>query len=180
MVIILGAEDRTATVGEPVQFRLDRRNAGYAELNVVAISPSGQDLPIEVAGVPGGEEDLIEFRPSVAGRYKLILTHGGQEVPGSPLVYTVHEGKNPTEVSGAGVKECPVGHTAPVVVSSSGSLIYTVEEEDDTPTVFGKGLTLGHVRDVSLFWRESLGWRCREGGPGHCCRRTRRRLGCIL
>merc|ERR1711997_1084674 len=50
-VIILGAEDRTATVGESVQFQLDRKNAGYAELNVVAISPLGQDLPIEVAGV---------------------------------------------------------------------------------------------------------------------------------
>jgi len=123
-VIILGAEDRTATVGEPVQFRLDRRNAGYAELNVVAISPLGQDLPIEVAGVPGGEGDLIEFSPSVAGRYKLSLTYGGEEVPGSPLVYTV--------------------------------------QEDRTPTVFGKGLTLGQVRDVALFKIDGRGL---EGEP---------------
>jgi len=123
-VLILGAEDRTATVGEPVQFRLDRRNAGYAELNVVAISPLGQDLPIEVAGVPGGEGDLIEFSPSVAGRYKLSLTYGGEEVPGSPLVYTV--------------------------------------QEDRTPTVFGKGLTLGQVRDVALFKIDGRGL---EGEP---------------
>jgi len=123
-VIILGAEDRTATVGEPVQFRLDRRNAGYAELNVVAISPLGQDLPIEVAGVPGGEGDLIEFSPSVAGRYKLSLTYGGEEVPGSPLIYTV--------------------------------------QEDRTPTVFGKGLTLGQVRDVALFKIDGRGL---EGEP---------------
>lgn len=123
-VLILGAEDKTATVGEPVQFRLDRRNAGYAELNVVAISPLGQDLPIEVAGVPGGEGDLIEFSPSVAGRYKLSLTYGGEEVPGSPLVYTV--------------------------------------QEDRTPTVFGKGLTLGQVRDVALFKIDGRGL---EGEP---------------
>ena len=123
-VIILGAEDRTATVGEPVQFRLDRKNAGYAELNVVAISPLGQDLPIEVAGVPGGEGDLIEFSPSVAGRYKLSLTYGWEEVPGSPLVYTV--------------------------------------QEDRTPTGFGKGLTLGQVRDVALFKIDGRGL---EGEP---------------
>ena len=47
-VIIVGAEDRSATVGEPVQFQLDRKEAGFAELNVVAVSPLGQDLPIEV------------------------------------------------------------------------------------------------------------------------------------
>ena len=123
-VLILGAEERTATVGDPVQFQLDRRHAGYAELNVVAISPLGQDLPIEVAGVPGGEGDLIEFIPSVAGRYKLTLTYGGEEVPGSPLVYTV--------------------------------------QEDRTPTVFGKGLTLGQVRDVALFKIDGRGL---EGEP---------------
>ena len=123
-VLILGAEDRTATVGEPVQFRLDRKNAGYAELNVVDISLLGQDLPIEVAGVPGGEGDLIEFSPSVAGRYKLSLTYGWEEVPGSPLVYTV--------------------------------------QEDRTPTGFGKGLTLGQVRDVALFKIDGRGL---EGEP---------------
>ena len=123
-VVVVGAEERAATVGDPVQLTLDRRHAGYAELNVVAISPLGQDLPIEVAGVPGGEGDLIEFVPSVAGRYKLTLTYGGEEVPGSPLVYTV--------------------------------------QEDRTPTVFGKGLTLGQVRDVALFKIDGRGL---EGEP---------------
>ena len=63
--------------------------------------------------MPGGEGDLIEFTPSVAGKYKLTLTYGGDEVAGSPLVYTV--------------------------------------QEDRTPTVFGKGLTLGQVSQVALF-----------------------------
>ena len=51
--------------------------------------------------------DLIEFTPGVAGKYKLMMTYGGEEIPGSPLVYTV--------------------------------------QEDRTPTVFGKGLSLGQV-----------------------------------
>ena len=123
-VLIIGAEDRSATVGEPVQFSLERKQAGYAELNVVAISPLGQDLPIEISGVPGGEGDLIEFKPSVAGRYKLSLTYGGEEILGSPLVYTV--------------------------------------QEDRTPTVFGKGLTLGQVRDVCIFKIDGRGL---EGEP---------------
>ena len=123
-MLILDAEDRSATVGEPVQFKLERKHAGYAELNVVAISPLGQDLPIEISGVPGGDGDLIEFKPSVAGKYKLTLTYGGEEIPGSPLVYTV--------------------------------------QEDRTPTVFGKGLTLGQVRDVCSF---KIDGRDMEGEP---------------
>merc|ERR1719445_2522459 len=123
-VLITDADDRSATVGEPVQFKLERKHAGYAELNVVAISPLGQDLPIEISGVPGGDGDLIEFKPSVAGRYKLSLTYGGEEIPGSPLVYTV--------------------------------------QEDRTPTVFGKGLTLGQVRDVCIFKIDGRGL---EGEP---------------
>jgi filamin len=112
-VIIEGADDRNATVGEAVQFQLDRKHAGFAELNVVAVSPLGQDLPIEVKGLPGGAGDLIEFTPGVVGRYKLELTYGGENIPGSPLIYIV--------------------------------------QEDRSPTVFGKGLTLGQVRDVCLF-----------------------------
>ena len=123
-VLITDADDRAATVGEPVQFKLERKHAGYAELNVVAISPLGQDLPIEISGIPGGDGDLIEFKPSVAGKYKLTMTYGGEEIPGSPLVYTV--------------------------------------QEDRTPTVFGKGLTLGQVRDVCSF---KIDGRDMEGEP---------------
>ena len=112
-VIIEGADDRNATVGEAVQFQLDRKHAGFAELNVVAVSPLGQDLPIQVKGLPSGAGDLIEFTPGVVGRYKLELTYGGENIPGSPLIYIV--------------------------------------QEDRSPTVFGKGLTLGQVRDVCLF-----------------------------
>ena len=67
-VLIVDADDKSATVGEPVIFKLERKHAGYAELNVVAISPLGQDLPIEISGLPGGDGDMIEFKPSVAGR----------------------------------------------------------------------------------------------------------------
>ena len=123
-VLIVDADDKSATVGEPVVFKLERKHAGYAELNVVAISPLGQDLPIEISGLPGGDGDLIEFKPSVAGRYKLTLTYGGEEIPGSPLVYSV--------------------------------------QEDRTPTVYGKGLTLGQVRDVCSF---KIDGRDMEGEP---------------
>ena len=53
-VKVVGAEE-VVTVGELVRFQLDRQHAGYAELNVLATSPLGQDLPIEVKGVPGGK-----------------------------------------------------------------------------------------------------------------------------
>ena len=103
-VLVLGAEDRIATVVAPV----------------VAINLLGQDLPTEVASVPGGEGDLIEFSPSVAGRYKLSLTYDGEEeVPGSTLVFTVQEDRTRT-VFGKGLTLGQVSDVAILKIDGRG------------------------------------------------------------
>ena len=68
-MLILGAKDAIASVGEPVQFRLDRRILAmhHADLNVAVISLLGQDLVCRTDG-----------------RHKLSLTYGA-----CALVYTV-------------------------------------------------------------------------------------------
>lgn len=46
-------------------------------------SPLGRHLPIEVKGTSDGEGELIEFIPTVPGKYKIAITYGGIEVPGN-------------------------------------------------------------------------------------------------
>lgn len=54
--------------GKPAQFKLDRRNAGLAELDLLVTSPVGNDLPVEVKGLHDERGvDLVEFKPEVGG-----------------------------------------------------------------------------------------------------------------
>ena len=47
-VLILGVDSRAVTVGDEVQFKVDRKLAGNAELNITVISPLGQVLNTRV------------------------------------------------------------------------------------------------------------------------------------
>jgi filamin len=62
---------------------VQRREAGFAELDVTVTSPLGQDLPLEVKSY-GNERDcdLIEFCPSLPGNYRFKMTYGGEEISG--------------------------------------------------------------------------------------------------
>ncbi|KAK8759043.1 hypothetical protein V5799_003325, partial [Amblyomma americanum] len=61
---------------------VNRRDAGYSELDVTVTSPLGRHLPIEVKGTADGDGELIEFTPTVPGKYRIAITYGGIEVPG--------------------------------------------------------------------------------------------------
>eukprot|EP00096_Caligus_rogercresseyi_P013172 TRINITY_DN5849_c0_g1_i1.p1 TRINITY_DN5849_c0_g1~~TRINITY_DN5849_c0_g1_i1.p1 ORF type:complete len:945 (-),score=251.50 TRINITY_DN5849_c0_g1_i1:1000-3834(-) len=115
--------------GEPIRFHVQRRHAGFAELEVIVTSPLGGDLPIEVKGLAGDKTgDLVEFVPEVAGRYKFLIKYGGEEVPGSPLNFAVQE----TPSTGGG---------APYM-----------------PKIFGKGLYSGLVNEVVSFQIDTSGF----------------------
>ncbi|CAG2105929.1 unnamed protein product [Medioppia subpectinata] len=90
-------------VNKKVVFSLMRQEAGYAELDVTVTSPLGRHLPIEVKSMPDGEGELIEFVPTVAGKYKIAITYGGIEVPNSPITFIAQEGLSP-KVEGNGLQ----------------------------------------------------------------------------
>lgn len=82
---------------------MSRRDAGYAELDVTVTSPLGRHLPIEVRGNAEGDGEMIEFVPSVCGKYKIAITYGGIEIPGSPLTFLAQD-LNVPRVEGSGLK----------------------------------------------------------------------------
>ncbi|XP_022709435.1 filamin-A-like isoform X1 [Varroa jacobsoni] len=145
--------NNVCNVNQRVRFKLNRRDAGYAELDVTATSPLGKNLPIEVR--PADDGELIELTPAVAGKYRIAITYGGVPVPGSPITFIAHPDSSPAlhqhiNVSGPGLVEALKGIMTSFRVEcdakeglSAGSpevsvrgpggqeAEYTVDQEDD-------------------------------------------------
>ncbi|GBN87324.1 Filamin-A [Araneus ventricosus] len=134
----------TFAVGENISFTLNRKDAGYAELDVTVTSPLGRHLPIEVKGTSDGEGELIEFTPTVPGKYKIAITYGSIEVPGSPITFIAQDSGVP-KVEGPGLSvaqiECPAtfkilakglwGHPSVTVEGPETEAEVSIEEEEE-------------------------------------------------
>ena len=104
-VVGLPKKDRVNWVDEPISFRMERTEAGFAELDVTVTSPLGGELPLEIKRISKDREiDLVEFVPEAAGNYKFVILYGGEQVPGSPLNFTVEDKRsNELRVYGEGL-----------------------------------------------------------------------------
>ncbi|CAL1298214.1 unnamed protein product, partial [Larinioides sclopetarius] len=134
----------TFAVGENISFTLNRKDAGYAELDVTVTSPLGRHLPIEVKGTSDGEGELIEFSPTVPGKYKIAITYGSIEVPGSPITFIAQDSGVP-KVEGPALSvaqvECPAtfkilakglwGHPSVTVDGPETEAEVSIEEEEE-------------------------------------------------
>lgn len=107
------------SINEKIVFSLTRKDAGYAELDVTVTSPLGRHLPIEVIGTSDGEGELIEFIPTVVGKYKIAITFGGIEVPGSPVTFLVADANFP-RVEGLGLKQGFVNEISNFTIDARG------------------------------------------------------------
>lgn len=67
---------------------MNTHDAGKAELEVLAVSPTGQNLPVQVIEQSDGQ-CIIEFTPNAPGHYKLIIMYGGEQITSSPITFAV-------------------------------------------------------------------------------------------
>ena len=79
-------------VNEKIFLSLDRKDAGYAELDVVVTSPLGRHLPIELTA--NDQKELICFLPTVQGKYKIAISYGQLTVPGTPITFIANPAPN--------------------------------------------------------------------------------------
>ncbi|GIZ01212.1 filamin-A [Caerostris extrusa] len=155
----------TFAVGENISFTLNRKDAGYAELDVTVTSPLGRHLPIEVKGISDGEGELIEFTPTVPGKYKIAITYGSIEVPGSPVTFIAQDSGVP-KVDGSGLSVAQVdspasfkilakglwGHPQVTVDGPETEAEVTIEEEEEgVYLVSYTPLEIG-LFDVKILW----------------------------
>jgi len=124
-----------------------KTDAGMADLDVMATSPSSQEIPLQVTPLNDGAE-MIEFSPSVPGTYMInitygnffviyflysficiffiplffdiLLTTGGCLVPGSPLVCTV-DATGQARAKGEGLLSGHVGKPAHFIITGTRS-----------------------------------------------------------
>lgn len=68
-----------------------KRDAGLAAVDVTVTTPLSKELPLEVKSLPNGEGDMVEFFPTVPGKYRFNVLYGGDEIPGSPFIFVVDE-----------------------------------------------------------------------------------------
>ncbi|XP_015587386.1 filamin-A isoform X2 [Cephus cinctus] len=109
----------TISVHDRIAFKLMKADAGMAELDVIATSPLGQELPLQVTSLNDGAE-MIEFSPSVPGTYMINVTYGGASVPGSPVMCTV-EAAGQARAKGEGLLSGHVGKPAHFIVTGTRS-----------------------------------------------------------
>jgi hypothetical protein len=60
-------------------------------VDVTVTTPLARELPLEVKSLPNGEGDLVEFYPTLPGKYRFNVLYGGEEIPGSPFIFVVEE-----------------------------------------------------------------------------------------
>ncbi|KAG7158756.1 Filamin-A-like 5 [Homarus americanus] len=99
--VVLDHSKLVTAVGEPCLFKLDKSEAGIADLEVQIVTPSGMLTPLEVKSGPAGE--AVEWIPDAPGQYRVTFLYGGEEVPGSPLTVEVGE-SGLASVKGSGLE----------------------------------------------------------------------------
>ena len=90
------------TTQQPARFTVDTRGAGTGSLGLAIEGPS--DAKIRCDDNKDGTCS-VEYFPETPGEYEVIITYGGEPVPGSAFVVQVTDKVDPSKVnlSGAGV-----------------------------------------------------------------------------
>ncbi|XP_041632980.1 filamin-A isoform X2 [Drosophila kikkawai] len=112
-----GVSKEPLALHSPNSFTVRTDNAGTAELEAFAISPSNQSLPVLISEQSEGVYN-VEFVPSQPGNYKLTLMYGGETIPSSPLSFTASASgvRNDARAAGHGLEVCHRNKEASFVV----------------------------------------------------------------
>ncbi|XP_014240191.1 filamin-A isoform X2 [Cimex lectularius] len=110
--------NNTIPVNDNISFKLNRKEAGFAELDVTVRSPLGQDLPLVIKSL-NQETDLIELTPPLPGKYSFNITYGGQKINDYPVTFNVIEG-GVARAWGPGLSKVLAGSIAHFNVSCVG------------------------------------------------------------
>ncbi|XP_032572066.1 filamin-C isoform X1 [Drosophila sechellia] len=112
-----GVTKEPLALHSPNSFTVRTDNAGTAELEAFAISPSNQSIPVLISEQSDGVYN-VEFVPSQPGNYKLTLMYGGETIPSSPLTFTASSSgvRNDARAAGHGLEVCHRNKEASFVV----------------------------------------------------------------
>lgn len=86
-----------------INFMLNTKEAGEADVDVQILSPTGQHVPVHI--MTKEENKIVEFLPSIAGHYKCTVFYGGEQVK-SPITFAVAQSnvKSDARATGNGLE----------------------------------------------------------------------------
>lgn len=130
-VRIMDIPSTQGNVGERIAFSVNTKNAGSADLEVIATNPIQQQVQVQHTIV---SDDLVQvsFLPSMAGLYQVTVTYGGVPVKNSPLALGVGAigPTPPPRAVGKGLESAVVGERTSFTVSSAVQPRVQVESID--------------------------------------------------
>lgn len=101
-------------------FKIHTESAGEGMAEVRIIGPGGMTVPFHMKKLNGSTYEA-EYTPTKEGRYVIMITYGGQEVPKSPFEVQVGPKKESSIVAfGPGLSGGVVGYPASFVVETNG------------------------------------------------------------
>lgn len=115
-----GLQPTGIRIGDVADFKIHTESAGEGLAEVKIIGPGGSTVPLQMKKVNGSTYEAV-YHPSKEGRYVIMITYGGQEVPKSPFEVQVGKKKESSIVAfGPGLTGGVVGYPAAFVVETNG------------------------------------------------------------
>lgn len=116
-VSVQGVPKSPMALHSPISFSVRTENAGLAELEAFAVSPTNQNVPVHINEQTEGIYS-VEFIPTQPGNYKLTLMYGGETLPNSPYTFTASTtgAKHDTRAAGNGLEVCHRNKEASFIV----------------------------------------------------------------
>ncbi|CRL07144.1 CLUMA_CG020139, isoform A [Clunio marinus] len=115
-----GLQPTGVRVGDVADFRISTEGAGEGIPQVRILGPGGQNTHFEMKAINNSTFDAV-YKPNKEGRYRVMISHGGQEIPKSPFDVNVGPKKISSIVAfGPGLHSGIVDQPACFVVETNG------------------------------------------------------------
>lgn len=115
-----GLQPTGVRVGDIADFRISTEGAGDGVPHVQILGPGGQNTQFELKGINNSTFDGF-YKPTKEGRYRVMVTFAGQEIPKSPFDVVVGPKKESSiKAFGPGLHSGIVNKPARFVVETNG------------------------------------------------------------
>ncbi|CAL8082481.1 unnamed protein product [Orchesella dallaii] len=115
-----GLQPKGVRVKDSADFRIYTEGAGEGKAEVRIIGPGGSNEPVSLQKISGTTYEAV-YHPHKEGRYIVMITYGGHEIPRSPFEVNVGPYKESTiRAYGPGLSGGVVGYPALFTVETNG------------------------------------------------------------
>ncbi|XP_005177800.1 filamin-C isoform X2 [Musca domestica] len=131
-VSVQGIPKAPMALHSPIAFTVRTENAGLAELEAFAVSPTNQNVPVHINEQSEGIYS-VEFIPTQPGSYKLTLMYGGETLPSSPYTFTAstNGARTDSRAAGNGLEVCHRNKEASFIVYCPVQPNVQIERSDE-------------------------------------------------